>query len=129
MGGKLSSNRISTTLPRTDVTAPRFTGPAVALMARRCIGGVANPVMDHAGLGGCRRRGLLPGRLGDQFFLRFRPILPVKPVNASAGYEFIVGALGNDFIRHRVRVDAVRNGDGRNPIRASMLNGLTERML
>jgi hypothetical protein len=31
-GGKLPSNRMSTTLPRTDVTAPRFTGLALAVM-------------------------------------------------------------------------------------------------
>ena len=30
MGGKLSSNRTSTTLPRTDVTKPRFEHPALA---------------------------------------------------------------------------------------------------
>src|ERR1019366_4935995 len=51
MGGKCSSNRISTTLPRTEVTAPRlvvffmlaFADPHLRHPSRRCIRHGAQP--------------------------------------------------------------------------------------
>src|ERR1700722_4010490 len=128
MGGKWSSNRTSTTLPRTDTTAPRFTGAASAVMAIAAeesrIPSGTRPVSLVVGA-----RGLFPGRLGDQLLLRPRPIVPIKSVDLSAGYEFFVGSLGDELMRNGVRVDTLRDDDRRKPIRAMLVNGLTERVL